>query len=64
MRERVAGPLAARLGRRANAGDIVVMHDGHHAEPRADRRYAIEATARLIPALRARGLQVAPLPCR
>jgi peptidoglycan/xylan/chitin deacetylase (PgdA/CDA1 family) len=63
-RERVAGRLAARLSRRANPGDIIVMHDGHHAEPRADRRYAIEATARLIPALRARGLRVATLPCR
>ena len=63
-RERVAGRLAARLGRRANAGDIIVMHDGHHAEPRADRRYAVEATALLVPALRARGLRLATLPCR
>ena len=31
------------------------MHDGHHDDPRADRRYTIVATARLIPALRARG---------
>ena len=62
-RDRVADRLAARLGRRANSGDIIVMHDGHHAEPRADRRYTVEATARLIPALRARGLRLATLPC-
>ena len=47
--------LAARLARRASAGDIVVMHDGHHEDPRPDRRHTIEATRLLIPALRARG---------
>jgi chitooligosaccharide deacetylase len=60
---REAAPLAERLARRANDGDIVVMHDGHHLDPQPDRRYAVEATARLIPALRARGLQVKRLPC-
>ena len=55
--------IAARLARRANDGDIVVIHDGHHIDPAPDRRYAIDATARLIPALRARGLRVARLPC-
>lgn len=62
-RPRDAAGLAERLARRANAGDIVVMHDGHHRDPRADRRYAVEATAQLIPALRARQLRVDRLPC-
>jgi hypothetical protein len=31
------------------------MHDGHHVNPRAERRYAVEAAALMIPALRARG---------
>jgi peptidoglycan/xylan/chitin deacetylase (PgdA/CDA1 family) len=56
FRAREADSLAARLARRASDGDIIVMHDGHHIEPRPNRQYAIEATARLIPALRARGL--------
>ena len=47
--------LAARLARKASPGDIVVMHDGHHVNPRADRRHTVEATRRLVPALRARG---------
>ncbi len=47
--------VAARLARRASPGDIVVIHDGHHKNPRADRRYAVDAVARLVPALRARG---------
>jgi peptidoglycan/xylan/chitin deacetylase (PgdA/CDA1 family) len=47
--------LARRLARRASPGDIVVMHDGHHENPRADRRHTIDATAKLVPALRARG---------
>lgn len=62
-RAREAVALAERLARKANPGDIVVMHDGHHRDPRADRRYAVEATARLIPALRARQLRVDRLPC-
>ena len=49
--------LAQRLIRRVSAGDILVMHDGHHLNPEADRRYAIEATRMLVPALDARGYQ-------
>ena len=58
-----AAALAERLAGRARAGDIIVMHDGHHRDPRADRRYAVEATARLIPALQARQLRLERLPC-
>lgn len=56
------GPsLARRLLRRISPGDIVVMHDGHHRNPRADRRYAVEAMAILLPALAARGFRFEPL---
>jgi len=54
-RPREAEGLAQRLTRRVSDGDIVVMHDGHHVNPGADRRYAVEATRLLVPALRARG---------
>lgn len=47
--------LASRLAGRASDGSIVVMHDGHHKNPRADRHRTVETTARLIPLLRARG---------
>lgn len=47
--------LADRLARRVSGGDIVVIHDGHHEDPKADRRYAVEAMALLIPQLRAEG---------
>lgn len=63
-RPREAASLAERLARRADAGDVIVMHDGHHRDPRADRRHAIEATAQLIPALRARRFLFDRLPCR
>ena len=53
--------LASRLARRAGAGDIIVMHDGHHVNPRADRRHTIEATRHLVPALLARGFTLDPL---
>jgi hypothetical protein len=31
------------------------MHDGDQSAPIADQRHTVEATARLIPALRAKG---------
>ena len=49
--------LADRLARKASDGDIVVMHDGHHIDPRADRQRTVDATAALIPKLKTRGFQ-------
>lgn len=49
--------MVPRLVRRASPGDIVVIHDGHHVNPRADRQYAAEVTRQLIPALRQRGFR-------
>jgi peptidoglycan/xylan/chitin deacetylase (PgdA/CDA1 family) len=46
-----------RLSKRAAAGDIIVIHDGHHRNPAADRQYAVDVTDRLVPDLRARGLR-------
>jgi chitooligosaccharide deacetylase len=52
---------ARRLARSASPGDIAVIHDGHHADPRADRRHAAETVRLLAPALRARGFSFASL---
>jgi peptidoglycan/xylan/chitin deacetylase (PgdA/CDA1 family) len=52
---RDADRLAQRLARKASDGDIVVIHDGHHRDPRADRRHAGETVRRLAPALQSRG---------
>lgn len=57
--ERLAGRLAARAGN----GSIIVMHDGHHKNPRADRQRTVEATEELIPLLRQRGFRFGNL-CR
>ncbi len=48
--------LVPRIAARASPGSIVVMHDGHHKNPRADRRYTVETVDRLIPRLREKGL--------
>ena len=56
FRRRTADSIVKRLSKRASAGDIVVIHDGDESAPRRDQRQAVEATARLIPLLRARGL--------
>ena len=47
--------IVPRLVRQASPGDIIVIHDGHHENPRADRRYAIDVTNALIPELRKKG---------
>jgi chitooligosaccharide deacetylase len=60
-RRRSADRLAARLAGKASDGDIIVIHDGHHKDPRADRRHAVETIARLVPALTARGFVFKPL---
>jgi peptidoglycan/xylan/chitin deacetylase (PgdA/CDA1 family) len=56
-----AAEVVPRLSRKAKAGDIIVIHDGHHKNPRADRRHAAETVRQLVPALRARQFAFAPL---
>jgi peptidoglycan/xylan/chitin deacetylase (PgdA/CDA1 family) len=56
-RERTADATLGRVLRRAKSGDIIVMHDGDESAPREDQRQTVDATARLIPALRARGFE-------
>jgi peptidoglycan/xylan/chitin deacetylase (PgdA/CDA1 family) len=55
FRKRTADSTVARLSGRVSAGDIIVMHDGDESAPTKDQRQTVEATARLIPRLRARG---------
>jgi peptidoglycan/xylan/chitin deacetylase (PgdA/CDA1 family) len=55
FRRRTSKAVVARVLERAKAGDIVVMHDGDESAPLADQRHTVEATARLIPELRAKG---------
>jgi peptidoglycan/xylan/chitin deacetylase (PgdA/CDA1 family) len=50
-----ADAVADRLARKASPGDIIVIHDGHHKNPHADRRHAGETVRLLVPRLRARG---------
>jgi peptidoglycan-N-acetylglucosamine deacetylase len=55
FRSRTADAIVGRVGTRASAGDIVVMHDGDESAPRRDQRQTVDATARLVPQLAARG---------
>ena len=50
-----ADRISARLARKASAGDVIVIHDGHHRNPRADRKHAGETVRLLVPRLRAAG---------
>ena len=50
-----ADRIATRILRKASAGDIVVIHDGHHKDPTRDRKHAGETIRRLVPELRSRG---------
>jgi chitooligosaccharide deacetylase len=55
FRAKTADSLVPRLADHASPGDIIVIHDGHHKDPRPDRQYAIDTVDRLIPELKARG---------
>jgi peptidoglycan/xylan/chitin deacetylase (PgdA/CDA1 family) len=57
FRRKTPESLVPRLTDRASPGDIVVIHDGHHEDPRADRQYAVETVDQLIPALKAKGFE-------
>jgi peptidoglycan/xylan/chitin deacetylase (PgdA/CDA1 family) len=57
FRRRTSERLVPRLARHAGAGSIIVMHDGHHVDPEADRQYTVATVDRLIPRLRAKGLE-------
>ena len=57
FRKPAADRLVPRIARRAGPGSIVVLHDGHHENPRADRQYTIDTVRELIPALRAKGFE-------
>lgn len=54
-RQRTADATVARIMTRIRPGDIIVMHDGNVYNPQEDQRHTVEATARLIPLLRAKG---------
>jgi len=57
LRERTADSVVHRVGPRASDGDIVVLHDGDESAPFKDQRHTVDAVARLIPDLRAKGLE-------
>ena len=54
-RQRTADATVDRVMARIRPGDIVVMHDGNVYNPTEDQRHTVEATARLVPLLRAKG---------
>jgi peptidoglycan/xylan/chitin deacetylase (PgdA/CDA1 family) len=55
FRARTADSVVKRVAPRVRDGDIVVMHDGDESAPFKDQRHTVDATARLIPELRAKG---------
>lgn len=63
FRKRTGPRVAAHLAAHAAPGKIIVIHDGHHKDPQADRRYAIDATRTLIDTLRSEGYTFGTL-CR
>ncbi len=57
FRKKTPASLVPRLAGRASPGDIMVLHDGHHENPRADRQYVVETVDALVPELRRRGFR-------
>ena len=61
FKARNADDLVPRLTKHASPGDIIVIHDGHHNDPEADRKHAGDTVRYLVPALRSRGFVFEPL---
>ena len=61
FRQRTGPRVASQVINHAAPGKIIVIHDGHHSNPRADRLYALEAAGLIIDGLRSRGYEFAPL---
>jgi peptidoglycan/xylan/chitin deacetylase (PgdA/CDA1 family) len=57
FRARTADSVVKRIRNRVSDGDIIVMHDGDESAPFKDQRHTVDATARLIPELRAKGFE-------
>ena len=55
FRKRTGPRVARKLVAQAAPGKIMVIHDGHHRNPRADRAYAIDATREIVDSLRTSG---------
>lgn len=61
FRPRTGDRIAAQIVSHAAPGKIAVLHDGHHENPRADRRYTLAAVPLIIERLRQNGYTFAPL---
>jgi peptidoglycan/xylan/chitin deacetylase (PgdA/CDA1 family) len=61
FRERTGPRVSSQVVSHAAPGKIIVIHDGHHRNPRADRKYAIEATRILADRLSAAGYKFGTL---
>jgi peptidoglycan-N-acetylglucosamine deacetylase len=61
FRRRTGDRVANQVLAHAAPGKIIVIHDGHHRNPRADRRYALQATRQIVDGLRAQGYQFGTL---
>lgn len=59
FRKRTGARVAAQVVSHAAPGQIIIIHDGHHRNPRADRSYALEATRQIIHGLHAQGYEFA-----
>jgi peptidoglycan/xylan/chitin deacetylase (PgdA/CDA1 family) len=55
FRPRTAESVVRRVAPRVSNGDIIVLHDGDESAPFKDQRHTVDAVARLIPDLRAKG---------
>lgn len=55
-----AAPVIERLAN-VRGGDVVLLHDGDHRDPRGDRRHAVDALAHWFPRWKDAGLQFVTL---
>ena len=57
-----AARVEAHALRQVRGGDVILMHDGSHRKPGADRRHTVEATALLIRRYKEEGYEFVTVP--
>jgi peptidoglycan/xylan/chitin deacetylase (PgdA/CDA1 family) len=51
-----------KISKQLRGGDVILMHDGSHASPNADRAHTVTATDRLIRRYKAEGFHFVTIP--
>src|SRR5262249_52290800 len=57
-----ADSIESKVSRRLRGGNVILLHDGGHLDPKADRSRSVVATDRLIKRYKSEGFEFVTIP--